>query len=73
MVIFLLSSLRATTISISKNYIYFFVDHPANEGEKVNGTVCFEIDIDDCFWSQSIEIVNCGEYFVAIVVDLLRS
>jgi len=38
--------------------------HPANEGEKVNGIVCFAIDIDDCFWSESIEIVKCGEYFV---------
>ena len=42
----------------------FFIGHPANEGEKVNGTVCFAIDIDECFWSESIEIVNCGEYFV---------
>ena len=41
--------------------------HPTDEGETVTVEVCFSFYNgfgDDCYWSQNIQITNCGEYYV---------
>ena len=37
---------------------------PANAGQNVNGTVCFNWSGNSCMWSQPTQVTNCGAFFV---------
>ena len=46
--------------------------HPTDEGEKVTVEVCFSYDdgdVDDCHYTQNIDITYCGEYFVYLLPE----
>ena len=46
--------------------------HPIEEGERVKAQVCFHsntYDEDICRYQSSIEIVNCGTYFLYHLPD----
>ena len=38
--------------------------HPKTLGEMKHAKVCFNYSGNDCYWSNSIKILNCGSYFV---------
>ena len=43
---------------------WFQGTYPANSGEVVNGTVCFNWAGNPCEWSSAVQVANCGNYYV---------
>ena len=38
--------------------------HPTVDDGKVTRTVCYHYNSNCCQWSNNIEVVNCGQYYV---------
>ena len=43
--------------------------HPENLAEMKDAKVCFIYSGNDCYWSNSIKILNCGSYFLYELPD----
>ncbi|CAF3868656.1 unnamed protein product, partial [Rotaria sp. Silwood1] len=43
---------------------WLVTSHPSEIGQSIDGTVCYAVDSNVCWQSNSIQITNCGGYYV---------
>lgn len=48
---------------------WFKGSYPVGTGSSTSGTVCYNWNGNDCYWSNTITVTNCGSFYVFNLVD----